>query len=164
MSKEQILLQTCHKKQFWSLTYLFITMYHVNREKLGIIGHLGHFEIVAAENGEKPKSGISITQSLLLTVLPYLPQNNCFWGWEILKIGENSYSAMTVFQNQRWLPIMANGTCQYYIYVKGQYHWLWLQNMFVLHKYHFEITITDLNMLKQTSPGSFVSIDGKLGC
>ena len=39
MSKEQILLQTCHKKQFWSLTYLFITMYHVNREKLGIIGH-----------------------------------------------------------------------------------------------------------------------------
>ena len=71
---------------------------------------------------------------------------------------------MTVFQNQRWLPIMANGTCQYYIYVKGQYHWLWLQNMFVLHQYHFEITITDLNMLKQTSPGSFVSIDGKLGC
>ena len=67
------------------------------------------------------KSGISITQSLLLTVLPYLPQNNCFWGWEILRIGENSYSAMTVFQNQRWLPIMANGTCQYYIYVKGQY-------------------------------------------
>ena len=64
-------------------------MYHVNSEKLGIIAHPGHFEIVAAENGEKPKSGISITQPLLLTFLTYLPQNNCFWGWEILRIGEN---------------------------------------------------------------------------
>ena len=27
---------------------------------------LGHFEIVGAENGEKPKSGISITQPLCL--------------------------------------------------------------------------------------------------
>ena len=27
----------------------------------------------------------------------------------------------------------------------------------------FEITMTDLNMQKQTFPGSFVSIDGKLG-
>ena len=55
----------------------------------GLLATLGHFEIVAAENGEKPKSGISITQPLLLTVLPYLPQNNCFWGWEILGIVEN---------------------------------------------------------------------------
>ena len=67
-----------------------MTIYHVNSEKLGIIGHPWSFyEIVGAENGEKPKSSISITQPLLLTVLPYLPQNNCFWGWEILKIGEN---------------------------------------------------------------------------
>ena len=41
---------------------------------------LDHFEIVAAENGEKPKSGISITQPLLFTVLPYLPHNENFWG------------------------------------------------------------------------------------
>ena len=27
---------------------------------------LGHFETVGAENGEKPKSGISITQSLFV--------------------------------------------------------------------------------------------------
>ena len=55
-------------------------MYPVNSEKLGILGHPGHFEIVAAENGEKPKSGISITQPLLLTVLPYLPQKNISEG------------------------------------------------------------------------------------
>ena len=71
---------------------------------------------------------------------------------------------MTVFQNQRWLPIMANKKCLYYIYVKGEYQWLWLQNMFVLHHYHFEISVTDLNMQKQTSQRYFVSIDGKLGC
>ena len=104
MSKEQILLQTCHKKQFWSLTYLFITMYHVKREKLGIIGHPCHFEIVAAENGEKPKSGISITQPLLLTVLPYLPQNNCFWGWEILRIGENFLLCNDSFSKSKMAP------------------------------------------------------------
>ena len=46
---------------------------------------------------------------------------------------------------------MANRKCQYYIFVNGEYQWLWLQNMFVLHLYHFEITIIDLNMLKQTS-------------
>ena len=40
----------------------------------GYLAALGYFEVVAAENGEKPKSGISITQPLLLTVLPYLPQ------------------------------------------------------------------------------------------
>ena len=40
---------------------------------------------------------------------------------------------MTVFQNQTWLLIMANGKCQYYIYVKGEYQWLGQQNMFVLH-------------------------------
>ena len=34
----------------------------------GYLAAPGHFEIVAAENGEKPKSGISITQPLLLTV------------------------------------------------------------------------------------------------
>ena len=39
---------------------------------------LDHFEIVPAENGEKPKSGISITQPLLFTVLPYLPHNDNF--------------------------------------------------------------------------------------
>ena len=71
---------------------------------------------------------------------------------------------MIVFQNQTWLPIMANKKCQYYIHVKGEYQWLWLQSMFVLHQYHFEITVTDLNMQKQTSPRSFASIDGKLGC
>ena len=49
---------------------------------------------------------------------------------ELVKI---FYSAMTVFQNQRWLPIMGNRKCQYYIYVKVEYQWLWLQNMFVLH-------------------------------
>ena len=59
---------------------------------------------------------------------------------------------------------MANGKCQYYTYVKGEYQWLWLQNMFVLQLYHFEITLTDLNMQKQRSPRPFVSIDGKLGC
>ena len=54
----------------------------------GYLVILGHFEIVAAENGERPKSGISITQPLILTVLLYLPQNICFWGWEISRIGE----------------------------------------------------------------------------
>ena len=41
---------------------------------------LGNFEIVVAENGEKPKSGISITQSLFVTDLPYLPENICVRG------------------------------------------------------------------------------------
>ena len=41
----------------------------------GYLASLGHFEIVAEENGEKPKSDISITQPLSLTVLPHLPQN-----------------------------------------------------------------------------------------
>ena len=44
----------------------------------GYLATLGHFEIVAAENGEKPKSGIFISQPLLFTVLPYLPHNNYF--------------------------------------------------------------------------------------
>ena len=35
----------------------------------GYLASLGHFEIVAAENGERPKS--DITQPLLLTVLPH---------------------------------------------------------------------------------------------
>ena len=39
----------------------------------GYLAALGHFEIVGAENGEKPKSDISITQPLLVTILPYLP-------------------------------------------------------------------------------------------
>ena len=54
----------------------------------GYLTTLGHFEIVVAENGEKPKSGISITQPLWMTVLPHSPLNNCFWGWEISRIGE----------------------------------------------------------------------------
>ena len=32
----------------------------------GYLASLGHFEIVAAENDEKPKSDISITQPLLI--------------------------------------------------------------------------------------------------
>ena len=55
----------------------------------GYLASPGHFEIVAEENGEKPKSDISITQPLSLTVLPHLPQNIRFWGWEISRIGEN---------------------------------------------------------------------------
>ena len=51
----------------------------------GDLAARGHFEIVAAEYGEKPQSGISRTQPLLLTVLPNFPQNN-FWGWEISRI------------------------------------------------------------------------------
>ena len=52
-------------------------MYHecimLTVKNWGQLATLGQFEIVAEENGEKPKSGISITQPLLLTVLPYLP-------------------------------------------------------------------------------------------
>ena len=65
---------------------------------------LGHFEIVAAENGEKPKSGTAITQPLLLTVLPYLPQNNCFWGWEKLRIGENILLCNDSFSKSKMAP------------------------------------------------------------
>ena len=65
---------------------------------------LGHFEIVAAENGEKPKSGISKTQHLLLTVLPYLLQNNCFWWWEILRIGENILLCNDNFSKSKMAP------------------------------------------------------------
>ena len=70
---------------------------------------------------------------------------------------------MTVFENPRWLPIMTNRKCQYYVYVKGEYQWLWLQHVCDT-LLPFEITITDLNIHKQTSPRSFVYIDGKLGC
>ena len=37
MFEEQILLYTCQDKQSWSLTYLCITIYHVNSENLGIL-------------------------------------------------------------------------------------------------------------------------------
>ena len=70
----------------------------------GLLATLGHFEIVAAENGEKPKSGIFITQPLLLTVLPYLPQNNCFWGWEILGIVENILLCNDSFSKSKMAP------------------------------------------------------------
>ena len=38
MSEQQILILTCQNKQFWSLTYQFTTIYHVNSKKLGILG------------------------------------------------------------------------------------------------------------------------------
>ena len=38
----------------------------------GYLAALGYFEVVAAENDEKPESSILKTQHLVLTVLPYL--------------------------------------------------------------------------------------------
>ena len=55
----------------------------------GYLAALGHFEIVAAENGDKRKSGISITQPLLLTVLPYLPQMIVSEGGKYQELGKN---------------------------------------------------------------------------
>ena len=59
---------------------------------------------MAAENGEKPKSGISITQPLLLTVLPNLPHNNFFRGWELLRIGENILLCNDSFSKSKMAP------------------------------------------------------------
>ena len=38
MCKVLTLLQTCQNKQFWSLTYLFVTIRYVNSENLGLLG------------------------------------------------------------------------------------------------------------------------------
>ena len=69
-----------------------------------LLATLGHFEIVGAENGKKPKSGIFITQPLLLTVLPYLSKNNCFWGWEISRIGEDILLYNDSFSKSKMAP------------------------------------------------------------
>ena len=69
---------------------------------------LGHFEKVAAENGEKPKSGKTVTQppywqfTTFTSKYLFLRVENIKNWWKI------SYSAMTGFQNPRWLPNMAN--------------------------------------------------------
>ena len=73
-------------------------------KNLWYLATLGHFEIMDAENGEKPKSRISITQPFLLTVLPYLPQNNFFWGWEILRIGEIILICNDSFSKSKMAP------------------------------------------------------------
>ena len=55
----------------------------------GYLASFGHFEIVVAENGEKPKSDISITQPLYLNVLPHLPQNILLWEWKYQELVKN---------------------------------------------------------------------------
>ena len=156
MSKEQTLLQTCH------LTYLSVTMNHVNREKIGIIGHPWSFWNSGCRKWWKAE--ITHFQPLLLTVLPYLPQSNCSWGWEILRIGENfllcndSFSKSKVAPNygqwnmsilylcKRTVPLVVatKHVCVTLIPFWNKYYWF--------------------KHAKQTSPWSFASIDGKLGC
>ena len=54
----------------------------------GYMTSLVQFQITAAANSENLKQGISITQPLFVTVLPYLSQN-IYAGWEISRIREN---------------------------------------------------------------------------
>ena len=40
----------------------------------GYLAAFGHFQMATTENGNMSKSGIFITQSLFMTLLPYLPE------------------------------------------------------------------------------------------
>ena len=51
---------------------------------------LGHFEIVATENGEKPKSDIYITQPLFVTVLPINPKTYVSEGGKYHELVQNN--------------------------------------------------------------------------
>ena len=68
----------------------------------GYFASLGHFEIVAAENGEKPKSDISIT--CLIDSFTTFNSKYVSGGGKYQELVKISYSAMTVYSKSKMAP------------------------------------------------------------
>ena len=83
-----------------------MTIYHVNSEKLGIIGHPWSFWNSGCRKWWKAEirhfhnpAPLSYWQFCHI-----YPQNNCFWGWEILRIGKNILLYNDSFSKSKMAP------------------------------------------------------------